>query len=450
MGRWSFLQRGGAFFGVVAWPGVENGATSYNCPATVAPCQCHGCAAHRVRETVAAYRQALERLLAAGPTACSPDLFHTLVARDHTAEALSSGRGVGPSELSEVAALDTRFKGAMVSSDAATRRSTIASWRVTRPPHTSAWWWFLDERPAAAEARPHQAWTILTGAIIFIAICLVGDVWRRFFIIGPDSFGIMSALIQALIALGASGAMFSLGRRLVEWPPSTSRGRPVRQRVLNVGVPVGVLALIVSSYLLIPWLMRHYYNEAGSRLQNAGQLNGAMEQYQRAINLDPDFAQAHYNLGTTYDEVLDYDKAMSEYQLALLADRRFPHAYNNLARLYILRRNDHASALKLVGDALRLDSRDDAVRYALLKNRAWAYLGLKLTDLAEQDLREALQLRPEGAAAHCLLAQVFEARTETELALDAWQMCLRYEREEIVEANWLGTAQARLSERKPS
>jgi len=115
----------------------------------------------------------------------------------------------------------------------------------------------------------------------------------------------------------------------------------------------------------------------------------------------------------------------------------------------MLRRNDFVSALTLLNAALQrnLDIlQQPAVRYSLLKNRGWANLGLKLYGLAEADLKMALAIRPEGAAAHCLLAQVWAGRGNMQEALTEWEACLRYEQNEVVEANWLGLARERLSQ----
>ena len=84
----------------------------------------------------------------------------------------------------------------------------------------------------------------------------------------------------------------------------------------------------------------------------------------------------------------------------------------------------------------------------MLKNRAWANLGLKYLTLAESDVQQALAIRPDGAAAHCLRAQILEAQAKKQDALPEWEMCLRYEKTDVVavEASWLGLARERLSE----
>src|SRR5262249_43902327 len=144
--------------------------------------------------------------------------------------------------------------------------------------------------------------------------------------------------------------------------------------------------------------------------QQAGDLPGAIRGFQRASSLDPDYAAARYNLATAYEDVVQFDKAIDEYQKALIADPKFYAAHNNLARLYLVRRKEYASALNILNMALALKPPDPRVLYSLYKNRGWAHFALGLYDLAEEDLTESLGWRNDGAAAHCLLAQVLEAK----------------------------------------
>lgn len=163
------------------------------------------------------------------------------------------------------------------------------------------------------------------------------------------------------------------------------------------------------------------------------------------MSLDPDYAVAQYNLATAYEDVLQFDKAVAEYQAALATDPKFYAVYNNLARLYLLRRKDYAGALNVLNMALALRPSEPYIRYSLYKNRGWAHFGLGLYDLATDDLAEALQSRNDGAAAHCLLAQVLEANNKSDSATKEWEACVAYAPDNgDVESIWLSLAQERL------
>src|SRR3954453_185841 len=70
------------------------------------------------------------------------------------------------------------------------------------------------------------------------------------------------------------------------------------------------------------------YNNLGAVHYQDHQLKQAIKQYQKAITLNPEFATYHSNLGTAYMERKEFDKAASEYARALQIDPDIfePHA----------------------------------------------------------------------------------------------------------------------------
>jgi len=62
------------------------------------------------------------------------------------------------------------------------------------------------------------------------------------------------------------------------------------------------------------------YNNLGAVYYHDHQLKEAIKQYQKAITINPAFATYHSNLGTAYMERKDFDKAASEYARALQID----------------------------------------------------------------------------------------------------------------------------------
>jgi len=171
----------------------------------------------------------------------------------------------------------------------------------------------------------------------------------------------------------------------------------------------GALVPLIVFWASLPSAAR-WLNNRGANLQQRGQVTSAIEDYQKALTLKSDYAEAHYNLADAYEEISDYDRAMEEYQRAIRNNSAFYQAYNNLSRLYILRRSDYSAALKLVDRALNLQPQEPAVQYSLYKNHGWANVGLHLYGQAELDLRRAVTLEHHRGAAHCLLALALEAQ----------------------------------------
>jgi tetratricopeptide (TPR) repeat protein len=401
-----------------------------------------GVALSDLNAALSAYEAALADVASAPADKLSIPLLAALLARDGVAQALVDAPASSAEALARLTDLDGRLKdNAPVW--AGGLAASFAGWREAVRPPARSWWWFLDERIAR---KPSVIFTILSGLFFTLAISLVADVSRRFLSGGSDFIGLFSTVSQALLALAAGSSLTNAGREQIERTLARF-GVPRHAFPLwKTGLGLMVVLIMLGVRVSLPSIAVHY-NDQGVRQQNAGQITSALISYQRAINLYSDYAQAHYNLATAYEDVLDWDKALAEYQVAVRANPQLYFAYNNLARLYMLRRNDFANALAVIDQALSVDSailQQPAVRYSLLKNRGWAYIGLKLYALAEAELTNALALQPRGAAAHCLLGQVFEARGAADKALPEWEACLRYAGEDTVEQSWLALARERI------
>ena len=211
-----------------------------------------------------------------------------------------------------------------------------------------------------------------------------------------------------------------------------------------------MMLLVIVGFTLVflvttlrPWAAR-FYNNRAVMLQQKGQLTEAIQDYRRALSFRSTYAEAHYNLADAYEEIPNYEKALEEYQHAIDADLEFYPAYNNLSRLYILRRRDYGSALRLLDHALSLGPKESSVRYSLYKNYGWANLELHNLGQAEQNLRSAVGLDGGRGGAHCLLAKVLDAQGKADSALGEWESCVAYSESQEVEPEWRNEAQERL------
>ena len=400
-------------------------------------------------EAISTYQAALNNLPVEKAGDSPQKVMGVLVARDGVARAWSDQQPPSTETVIRLAELDERLKAAATTINAIIGQATLVKWRETMQPPASAWWWYLDER-AAAEPKPDPLWTILAGLLIAIALSLATEISIRFLSTGADFLGVFSVLSQVLLILLTGSTFTQAGMEEIERVLSRLGIKRQFHYKWKAGLAFAVLLIVLALWFSLP-SVACFYNDQGVLLQRDGKVTSAIGSYQRAISLNPDYAQAHYNLATAYEEVLDYDQALSEYQTALRADPQLFLAYNNLARVYMLRRDDFSSALALLDAALEIKlnldkPQETLVKYSLYKNRGWANLGLKYLGLAEADLRQALAFRPDGAAAHCLLAQVLEVQANPKAALAEWEACLRYAPGDSVEASWLGSAKERLSQ----
>ena len=86
-----------------------------------------------------------------------------------------------------------------------------------------------------------------------------------------------------------------------------------------------------------------------SRSQELGRLEEAEVSYRQAIELKPDYAEAHYNLGNTLKELGRLKEAEVSYKKALSIDptrKKTLVGYGNL----LLKLNKHLDGLKFIDE----------------------------------------------------------------------------------------------------
>ena len=400
---------------------------------------------------LAAYREALCFIPSAA--ACKrlyPEgILRSLIARTELGRALADRVPTAFATVEKIAALDRELRTQIETAQGILAPGQLEEWRQALYPSAQDWWWF-PTATNTVDATALSSWRgPLIAILLALSLSLATDISTRFLSNGPDLLGILGVLAQVLLALVAGGSFTVFGRQFLG---SFFRRLGLRREHYGKGLIVCALGSFLLLLALRSSLPRVaiLYNNHGTQLQREGRLTSAVACYRRAISLTPDYAEAHYNLAHGLETLFDYERAASEYQAAIEADPHLYPAYNNLARIRILKTKDHSGALALLDQALRLAPSNRAEIYVLQKNRGWASLGLGNLGEAERDLRRAIELRADGAAAHCLLAQVFEASNRSQNALLEWEACVADVpgQEAEVETSWLALAQERLALRR--
>jgi tetratricopeptide (TPR) repeat protein len=84
------------------------------------------------------------------------------------------------------------------------------------------------------------------------------------------------------------------------------------------------------------------YSNLGLALRQRGDVPGAVEAYRRAIEIDPDFAEAHNNLGVAYMDLGDTQLALDTYEKALELDPDLGEGLLNFSRARRFNNDDGA------------------------------------------------------------------------------------------------------------
>ena len=65
-----------------------------------------------------------------------------------------------------------------------------------------------------------------------------------------------------------------------------------------------------------------------------GKLDKAQEEFIKALEIDPEYADAHYNLGLLFHRQGELDEAVNHYKKAILHGGNNPRPHNNLGVAY--------------------------------------------------------------------------------------------------------------------
>ncbi|MEL7304212.1 MAG: tetratricopeptide repeat protein [Myxococcota bacterium] len=140
------------------------------------------------------------------------------------------------------------------------------------------------------------------------------------------------------------------------------------------------------------------HNARGIELADRGWLDEAVNEFRKAIELDPESAHAHDNLATVLAEKGQLDDALFEYVAALRADPESPTAYHYLASFLAGQGHDLAINLYRKSLDLEYDFPDAHLNLAL----ALADRGRLEDALVEFEI--AYRMAPDDAVIHHELA----------------------------------------------
>ncbi len=114
--------------------------------------------------------------------------------------------------------------------------------------------------------------------------------------------------------------------------------------------------------------VKEYYDSAGRKFESKD-YQGALDDLNRVIQLDPSHVQAYKNRGGTKVVLKDYKGALADYNRAIQLDSNFVNAYNGRGFLKMIALNDYSGALSDLNRAVKIqpDSVDAYSNLAILK-----------------------------------------------------------------------------------
>ena len=137
------------------------------------------------------------------------------------------------------------------------------------------------------------------------------------------------------------------------------------------------------------------HSDRGRAYRALKDYQNALSALDRTLELDSHYTWAYNERGLTYYDLKDYPRAIQDYNRAVELDSTYKWAYNNRGAVYYSLQ-DYQRAIQDYSRALELDP-TYAIVYA---DRGRAYSALKDYDHALQDYDHAIELDPEYASAY--------------------------------------------------
>ncbi|MDE0481249.1 MAG: tetratricopeptide repeat protein [Candidatus Poribacteria bacterium] len=147
------------------------------------------------------------------------------------------------------------------------------------------------------------------------------------------------------------------------------------------------------------------HTEQGWHAYNSGNYTQALLSFERALNIDPELADAHNGIGWSHLSLaLPLPLAQEAFQNAVRYDASNADAWVGLANVLYLRYKDSSdfnAAIRAIDNALQADAKylyrhdyhSNAELYAL---KAACYIYLGETQLAKQEIDKAFQIDTEN------------------------------------------------------
>src|ERR1700683_3510409 len=121
---------------------------------------------------------------------------------------------------------------------------------------------------------------------------------------------------------------------------------PVLKPAVAATVLLGLLFAFMTVERHRPQFLAREILSKGMDLESDGNLDGALSEYQSAVSLNPQSAEAHNSLGSVLYRRGDTDDAIREFGKAVCLDWKFAKAYNNLSVALIGEKNSNSTERK--------------------------------------------------------------------------------------------------------
>ena len=179
------------------------------------------------------------------------------------------------------------------------------------------------------------------------------------------------------------------------------QGKPLAEQPLTDGTSVGIVQKDRDKEKELREDIYHF--NMAVYFQRRNDIQSALLEYARVIELSPYNAEVYNNMGALYNQIGEYEKAVAVLQKALIIDPSYSKAHNNIGLVYY--EGSHLERAQVhLARAIELAPAD----LESYNNLGLVYKKMNELDKAEEAFSRALAINPDYAAAHYNLALLYE------------------------------------------
>ena len=161
------------------------------------------------------------------------------------------------------------------------------------------------------------------------------------------------------------------------------------------------------------------HNNLGAIFNSLGEVKKAKECYEKAIEINPNYADAYNNLGAIFKELEENTKAKNCFEKAIESNPNHTFALNNLGVIY-KELAENQKAIECYEKAIEVDP-NYANSYSNLGN---AYTVLRENQKAKKYLEKAIEINPNHTTAYNNLGTVFSNLGEAQKAKNCYEKAI--------------------------
>lgn len=384
------------------------------------------------------YRQALQHLKTVFvPTPL--DVLDVLTLRDRIQGYLSAADDIPSEALLRVHELDQLLKQL---TPTVVNTLDLSEWQTLLHPPTDAWWWYLE---LPTEKRWWNQYDWFWNAITIAALTAAASIWMdttmRFFKSGITTMGALAVLSELVLAgLTVAGTLTQKGREILYGFYQRLKIPSYYWQEMGSFLAILLFVVVAAVHSALPQVAE-YLTWRGVEQYDQGQFDSAIDKFEHAIALRPDYPPAHFQLGVVYTDLQQHDAAATQLQRVAQPDTKINdpilwlRAMNQLGKV-ALRQDNAETAVMLLQQGLnalpKLQQRTDieiapdglaSVTYELLTHLAQARIVQEQYAEAEGLVRDAIALDNKRPEAHCVLAHTLGFQDQIQPASTAFQTC---------------------------